>query len=205
TTIIRFRATSDLGTSDIGLDNVRLLTPCTGAPAAASISATPASVCAGGTAVLTATGLDVYAGVSLQWEQSDDGGNTWVPVVGGSGGTTASYTTPALNLARMYHLVQTCSYSTQSSASNAVNVTINQPVYAVYDNLSYAEGFENWMNTCDSLDIPSASWRNLPATGNNSWRRNDQGPSSPWSGTSGGYTPVSSAGAHSARFHTYNR
>src|SRR5690606_30657487 len=102
TTVIRFRATSDLGTTDIGLDNVRLLTPCTGTPAAAVATASPATVCTGNSVVLTATGADSLAGIAYQWEQSNDGVTGWAPVTGGSGATTTSYTTPALEAPRYY-------------------------------------------------------------------------------------------------------
>ncbi len=46
----------------------------------------------GGTAVyaITATGATSY-----QWQVSTDGGETWTNVTGGSGATTATYTTPA--------------------------------------------------------------------------------------------------------------
>ena len=48
---------------------------------------------------------------------------------------------------------------------------------------------------------------NTPATGNSSWRREDDGAGSNTGGwtspTSGTYSPASSAGSHSARFHSY--
>ncbi|HQW33692.1 MAG TPA: GEVED domain-containing protein, partial [Flavobacteriales bacterium] len=204
TTVLRFRATSDLGLSDIGLDNIRLVTPCNGTPVAASASAIPATVCVGGTTVVTATGIDPLAGISVQWQQSDDGINAWAPVTGGSGATTTVYTTPALSIPRYYRLVQTCFYSGLLSYSNTVPVLMNDPVYATYNNVSYAEDFEAWQNVCGTTDVPSTSWRNTPVTGNTSWRRNDQAASAAWtSPTLGGYTPVYSTGAYSARFHSY--
>jgi methionine-rich copper-binding protein CopC len=50
------------------------------------------SAAAGGTATFTvaATG----SGLFYQWEQSNDGGNTWIPI---QGANSASYTTPALS------------------------------------------------------------------------------------------------------------
>ncbi|MBS1569650.1 MAG: hypothetical protein JST45_09425, partial [Bacteroidetes bacterium] len=205
TTIIRFKATSDLGTSDIGLDNVRIFTPCVGTPAAAVASANPASVCSGNTTVITATGTgNPASGITFQWEQSADGLTGWVPVTGGSGATTTTYTTPALSVATYYRLNQGCSYSGQLSYSNVVPVTINTPTYATYNNTSFTEDFENWSNACNTTDAPSVSWRVSPYTGNNSWRRDDQAASAAWtSATSGGYTPVFTTGAHSARFHSY--
>ncbi|MBS1547997.1 MAG: hypothetical protein JSU02_11605, partial [Bacteroidetes bacterium] len=205
TTIIRFRATSDLGTSDIGLDNIRIFTPCVGTPAAAVASASPTSVCAGNTTVITATGTgNPASGITFQWEQSSDGLTGWVPVTGGSGANTTAYTTPALSVATYYRLNQGCSYSAQLSYSNVVPVTINVPTYATYNNTSFTEDFETWSNACNTTDAPSVSWRVSPYSGNNSWRRDDQGVSgAAWADNSGAYTPVFSTGAHSARFHSY--
>src|SRR6202012_4214424 len=46
------------------------------------------------------------------------------------------------------------------------------------------------------------NWMNTPAIGDSSWRRDDQGTTANWRPNSGGdYYPVSSVGAHSARFH----
>jgi hypothetical protein len=206
TTVIRFRATSDLGTSDIGLDNLRIFTPCSGAPSVAAASATPATVCSGNTTVITATGTGNPAtGINFQWEQSPDGVNGWVPVTGGSGATTTTYTTPGLLVTTYYRLNQSCSYSGLITYSNVVTVAINTPAYATYNNISFSEDFENWTSSCNTNDAPSASWRVNPYSGNNSWRRDDQGVSGAgWASNTGAYTPVFTTGAHSARFHTYN-
>src|SRR5690606_6728043 len=125
-------------------------------PAAAVASASPASVCTGNSTVITATGLDTLGGMAYQWEQSNDGVTGWAPVSGGSGATTPSYTTPALEAPQYYRLVQSCSYSSALSYSNTVAVLMNDPVYAVYDNLAYAEDFEAWTSACSSNDAPSA-------------------------------------------------
>jgi hypothetical protein len=205
TTVIRFRATSDLGSTDIGLDNVRLVTPCSGTPAAATASAVPPTVCAGNSTVISATGISTLAGISLQWEDSPDGITGWAVATGGSGATTASYTTPGLLAPRYYRLKQSCSYSALSSYSNTVAVLMNNATYATYNNVSYTEGFESWLSECSTTDIPSASWRVMPTTGNNSWRRHDQGVTGAgWSNLSGAYSPLFTTGAYSARFHSYN-
>ncbi|MBH8559222.1 T9SS type A sorting domain-containing protein [Hymenobacter negativus] len=90
-----------------------------------------------------------------------------------------------------------------------------------YVTLPYTEGFEaTWAD--DALatrDIPTVNWRNTPATGNNSWRREDDGfatlsgSSANWSypdneqPTTAFPTPPyvtrSSVGSHSARFHSF--
>jgi hypothetical protein len=74
-----------------------------------------------------------------------------------------------------------------------------------YAAIPLTETFEaDWLSVCDVRDAPRANWRNTPATGNNSWRRDDDGASAVWTGTSSGaYTPTGAQGsAHSARFHS---
>src|SRR5690606_32840660 len=45
-------------------------------------------------------------------------------------------------------------------------------------------------------------WTNTPATGNSSWRRDDDGATAAWSSPTGGaYTPASKSGTYSARWH----
>jgi hypothetical protein len=56
---------------------------------------------------------------------------------------------------------------------------------------------------CNTHDVPSNSWRNSPATGNNSWRREDDPTSAAWTlPNSYLYSPTGSQGTHSARFHS---
>lgn len=72
-----------------------------------------------------------------------------------------------------------------------------------YATLPFIETFDNeWINKDDTREVPSFYWKNTPATGNNSWRRNDDGTSANWP-SSPSYRPD---GAHnseySARFHS---
>ena len=75
-----------------------------------------------------------------------------------------------------------------------------------YSNLPFSESFENtWVSLCNTREIPNNFWRNSPTSGNASWRRFDDGSAAGWfSPTGGAYSPIFSAGATSARFHTYN-
>ena len=96
-----------------------------------------------------------------------------------------------------------------------VQAVVVPPAAATYATLPYAEGFEGtWINAASTRDVPTNSWRNTPATGDNSWRREDDGfASAGWR-----YEPNEmptpafpippyvirfSTGAHSARFHSF--
>lgn len=84
--------------------------------------------------------------------------------------------------------------------------TTGTPPAATYVTLPYTENFEGpWVNGLSTRDLPTMNWRNTPAAGDNSWRRDDDGAAANWRYLPGGgaYTPAFSTGAHSARFHTY--
>jgi hypothetical protein len=73
-----------------------------------------------------------------------------------------------------------------------------------YASLPFSENFETtWINRAGVRDVPSLYWDNIPATGNSSWNREDDGNS--WSSTSGSYSPDGANGTnHSSRFHSYD-
>jgi len=177
--------------------------PCSGTPNAGTVTS-PVAVCTGSTAVLTATGLTTGLNISYQWQESPDGSTGWASVVGGSGATTASYTTTAITSTRYFRLQTTCSTGPNTNETNVVTVNAISPTYATFNGTSFAESFEGWSNLCNTTDVPTTNWKNDPATGNNSWRRNDQGTSAAWTSTSGAYSPVSTQGSFSARFHSFN-
>lgn len=100
---------------------------CAGTPTAGTSPATLAT-CPGNTLAIASTGATFATGISHQWQQSTDNGATWVNVVGGSGATTTTYTTPAItstNTGIQYKLVTTCSTSGLSATSNVTTVTVN--------------------------------------------------------------------------------
>ncbi|MBC7887100.1 MAG: gliding motility-associated C-terminal domain-containing protein [Ferruginibacter sp.] len=200
TTIIRFRATSDGGTTDIGIDNIKLADfgPCSGGPlgGVATTSATP--VCLGVSFTLDVTGSTDASGLTYQWQSSPDN-TTWTNIAG----ATAITLTRTQTAATWYRRIVTCTNTGGSSSNSAaVLVGIIAPQYTV---LPYAESFENtWLSSCDTREIPNIYWRNTPVTGNNSWRREDDPAAAAWVNPNLGiYTPPASAGLHSARFHTY--
>lgn len=89
------------------------------------------------------------------------------------------------------------------------------PSPATYATLPYTEGFEGpWINDRGTSDSPTINWHNTPITGDNSWRREDDGfTSAGWRYVDNEmptamfpippYVTRFSAGAHSARFHSF--
>lgn len=76
---------------------------------------------------------------------------------------------------------------------------------APYAPLPVSESFEGpWLSVAAVRDAPTTNWRNTPATGVQSWRREDDGASANWLTNTGAYAPASSQGAHSARFNSYD-
>ncbi|WP_210519232.1 fibronectin type III domain-containing protein [Hymenobacter terricola] len=83
--------------------------------------------------------------------------------------------------------------------------TTGTPPAATYATVPYSESFEGpWVNGLSTRDLPTVNWRNSPATGNNSWRRDDDGTVANWASNLGAFTPASSQGTHAARFHSYD-
>lgn len=78
-----------------------------------------------------------------------------------------------------------------------------QPSYTA---LPFSENFESsWQSLCGSMrGFPSQYWLNEPTSGNNSWRREDDGASANWYGPgSGQYLSGANRTSHSAMFHTF--
>ncbi|MGB6047037.1 MAG: GEVED domain-containing protein, partial [Flavobacteriales bacterium] len=182
---------------------INLASPCSGQPTAGTIPANP-TACTGSSVTLSPTGGTLASDLTFQWLESPNGIDTWTPVSGGTGATTASYTTPPFTATAYYRLAVTCPTSVLSDSTNVATLTSAlSPPYAVFDGVSLVENFESWTNGCSTLDKPSPNWNNTPSTGFSSWRRDDQGVSSAgWTSNSGNYSPVSSSGARSARFHS---
>jgi hypothetical protein len=205
-TIIRFRSKVTgfaFPGSDIGIDSVFVAPPCTGTPVAGTI--VPGGTiesCPGNDFTLTNVGGSMAGNLQYDWEQSTDGGATWQPVSGGSGNGTFQYTTDALLDTTAFRLVVTCLGSGLEATTPVVTINVSPATYAA---LPYVQGFENWISFCDNQDVPDFSWINSDASGDMSWRRDDEGATANWNGPGfGGYNPVSIEGSHSARIHSSN-
>lgn len=126
TAVIRFRATSNygLGLADMGIDNLSITPPCSGAPSAGTNPANP-SICSGQSTVLSVTGVSSAPGITYAWEEFN--GSTWVAAVGGSGASTLSYTTPALSATKQYRISVTCSSGPTTTSGSPITVNILSP------------------------------------------------------------------------------
>ncbi|MBU6119989.1 beta strand repeat-containing protein [Hymenobacter siberiensis] len=202
TTIIRLRATSDFGITDIGVDNVRV-----------SYVSCPAVTAA------TATGITA-TGATVSFTPAS-GPTTYTVTVTPAGGTATTQTITAAPLT-LTGLTASTAY-TVSIVGNCGAGSTSQPTvvtfstnclaapYATVNNTTpYTQDFEaTWLSQCGTREIPGVNWRTTPLTGNTSWRRDDDGTSAAWSGTSGAFTPAGSplgtgTSLHSARFHSYD-
>ncbi len=202
TTVLRFRATSDFGVTDIGIDNIRLdnWVACSGTPTGGIAIANPTlGTCSPLSVALSLSGASVGSGITYQWQSSIDS-LTWTNI---PGATNTQYTNSQTATTLFYRCITTCTNSAGTANSNGVKVVLaSGPTYAT---LPYFESFEaTWINSCSTRDIPNNFWKNTPITGNNSWRRNDDGiAGGSWTNNNGAYTPAASDGTFSARFHSF--
>lgn len=178
---------------------------CNGTPVAGSVSAAPGQACPGTPVTLSLNGQSTDGGITFHWQSSPDG-LKWVNMQGGTG-TTMVYNIPADFTGMYFRVAVTCTASNQTSYSTSAQVTL--PLIASYVQLPFTEGFEgDWIHICADGQLPQPTaglcWSNLPATGTNSWRRDDDGASANW--PEAGYGAYASGGAqgsqHSARFHS---
>lgn len=87
--------------------------PCAGTPEGGAITgALQRFICSGsapGAIAVTGASSPVVSGISLQWEESINGGTDWANATGGTGATTATYTPPSFaGTAIQYRLKATC-------------------------------------------------------------------------------------------------
>ncbi len=195
--IVRLLATYKTDSYFIGFDNFSVDKKCVGAPTIAAITGN-AALCKGETTTLQTT-LGSGSGLSWLWQKQDS--IAWITVDSNKN----SITTPSLFASTKYRVVATCLLDSSKATSNPFAVSVNQPTYA---RLPYYQDFETWQSpTCATSSsaqaLPDASWLPQFYTGNNAWRRNDNGANAAWTNpTSGIYTPLSTTGNFSARFHS---
>ena len=202
TTIVRLRAVGDFGVTDIGLDNVRV----------SYISCPPVTGISFSNITTTGATLDFTPA---------PGGASYTVTVTPAGGTATPQTVTAspvaltgLTASTAYTVSIVTSCGATNGSSVAATATFRTdcaaaPYVLVNNTAPYTQNFEaTWLSQCGTNEIPDLNWRGKPLTGNNAWRREDDGASAAWTSNSGAYTPagspLGSPSLHSARFHSYN-
>lgn len=170
---------------------------CAGIPRGGITISNAATACLNNNFSLSVNNASVgLTGLTYQWQDSAVGGG-WADISGATNETLSAQQTEA----KGYRRKISCSNSGMDSFSVRVFVPMNNPTYAT---LPFTESFENvWADGCGGIRaLPNNSWRNTPITTDSSWRRNDDDANG-WTNNFGAYTPTSSAGSYSARFHSY--
>ncbi|PZF73155.1 GEVED domain-containing protein [Taibaiella soli] len=125
-TVIRFIARADYGSTDIGLDYVRVLPPCAGNPVAGNIE--PTTPCANTDFQIGLQNNSQSAGLSYQWQMSTNG-TTWTS----AGLTNATQMIPTANIsaATYFRCIVTCTNSNLADTTPAYLAKI-APFYMCY-------------------------------------------------------------------------
>lgn len=129
-TIIKFVGNGELqwGDFDMGIDNLRILPACTGAPVAGTVDSNTA--CAGTGVLLSLSGTSATSGLNWLWQESTNG-ITWDDVIGGNQEAPSA----PLNQDTWYRCIVTCSNSGLSDTS-APRLLHLKPFYNCYCNSS---------------------------------------------------------------------
>jgi len=175
-------------------------TLCMGIPVGGTTQASAQVVCHYEPIYLSVNGASSnLIGLSYQWQDSAIGG-VWSNI----NSHIKNVDTLWQVVPKYYRRKITCEISGLSSLSIPIFVNLNEPIYAA---LPFTESFEAiWEDGCNANStaaFPSKSWRNNPFTSNSSWRRNDNGNAANWYiNNYSAYSPSSTAGNYSARFHS---
>ena len=112
-------------------------------------TAAASTICYG---VGTTITLSAYTG-TIQWQQSADGNTGWANVTGGSGGTTATYTTPVPLTAKTYYMAVLTSGGCPSANSTTAAVTFTNNITATTSGSSSGTGTVSLAATASSGTI----------------------------------------------------
>ncbi|CAN1485147.1 Fibronectin type III [Flavobacteriaceae bacterium] len=99
---------------DLYVDDISV----TETPAVGGTASGGTFICNGASTTLTLAGNTG----TIQWQQSADGSTGWATVIGGSGGTTTSYTTPNLTATTYYRAFVTNGSTTATSTTATVSI-----------------------------------------------------------------------------------
>ncbi len=170
-----------------------ILVTVSGAPSGGTTVASATTPCGGGSVTYSLSGASTTYGLAYQW-QSSLNGTTWTNL----SGQTLSTTAQNVSTSTYFRCLLTCGTNTASSSALLTTVSSGGVSYAT---VPYYQTFDNtWQNSCATRNVPdNLYWKNTPTTGNNSWRRQDDGSSAGWSG---GSTVVPYSGIGCADFHS---
>lgn len=186
--ILRFEAVTDLGFTDIGIDEVSITGEST---VVANFSS---DITVTQNYPITVNFSDISSGnpTSWNWDFNNDG-----VIDATDQNPSFTFTNPGVYTVKLVASSQTSS----DSVTVAHYIIINKKA-----NLPFTEHFDDaWVNLKDTRDIPSLYWTNTPGSGNNSWSREDDGFNrGAWSNAPGAVFPQSGANGttHSAVFHS---
>jgi len=169
--------------------------PCAGTPNAGTTTATGTLACTSQTVGLGLVGATMASGLTYTW-QSSPNAVSWTNVPSAN---STNYTA-TFSSAIYYRCIVACGSNTAvSTAIQIIAQTAN-----TYATVPFLENFDNtWQNRCDLRNVPvAANWNSFPTTGDDSWRRQDDGVSANWSSGFGAVTPFDGIG--SADFNTYD-
>jgi len=182
---------STLSPTDLGAD--AFLGPTCAAAVGGTITPSTATACAGLTYNMISTGATAGAGITYQWEISSTGGGVgFANVSGGTGATTANYTTGALAIGTYYYRLNvTCNTGPVTGYSNELTLTVNPtPTASASSNSPVCEGTA--INLLGTTDIGTTfAWTGPLAYGSAS---EDPSIASAILGNAGTYTFTSSVG-----------
>lgn len=132
TYVIRFKATADYGSTDIGVDNISIVPPCLGLPIAGTATADNTSFCNTTSPLLSLSGYTLAGGITFQWQSSPTNAPyAWTDVLGGN---TPTFSAPAIFQTTYYRCVVRCisdiSYSNILTVTNIAEniISTNSPV-----------------------------------------------------------------------------
>jgi hypothetical protein len=170
-----------------------ILVTVAGVPTGGTTLASGSTPCGGGSVTYNLSGASTTYGLAYQW-QSSPNGTTWTNL----SGQTLSTTTQNVSTSTYFRCLLSCGTSTSSSSALLTTVSSGGISYAT---APYYQTFDNtWQNGCDLRDVPdNLYWKNTPNTGDNAWRRQDDGVSAGWAG---GSTIVPYSGIGCADFHS---
>ena len=129
---------------------------CSGTPSAGTAASTVSVGCTSYSSVLSITGASSGAGITYQWQSSPDG-TTWTNV---TGATSITYTA-TISAHIYYRCVVTCTSTSVTATSTALELLYNAPPAAINGNLVVCQGFTSLLSDTSTGGTWSSS---LPGT-----------------------------------------